>query len=72
MFMKRTRFALLVLAATAVAAGGYAAEHRGPRISVEQPRFDFGTVRPGAQPEHVFEIKNVGDEVLEIQQVLPS
>jgi hypothetical protein len=39
---------------------------------VQESNFDFGTVKPGSQPEHIFEIKNVGDEVLDIQRVQPT
>jgi hypothetical protein len=46
-----------------------AGEPQGPRIYVGEERFDFGSVAPGSQPEHIFEIKNVGDEVLEIRKI---
>lgn len=49
-----------------------ATELQGPRIYIGEGRFDFGTVAAGSQPEHIFEIKNVGDEVLEIRQVQPT
>ena len=49
-----------------------AAERQGPKIAVKESRFDFGMVEQGAQPEHVFEIVNTGDEVLEIRQVQPT
>ncbi len=45
---------------------------QGPRISVAEPLYDFGTVAAGTVLEHVFEIKNVGDDVLEIKKVAPS
>jgi len=64
--------ALLALTVVMAAAAGSAAEHQGPRIHVQDPRFDFGMVQQGAQPEHIFEIKNVGDEVLAIQRVQPT
>ena len=72
MSMKKTYVAMLVVAAVVIAASGSAGERQGPRIYVKDARFDFGTVRPGTQPEHIFEIKNVGDEVLEIQRVQPT
>jgi hypothetical protein len=49
-----------------------AAERQGPRIYVQEGRFDLGTVEQGAVPEHIFEIKNLGDEVLEIGRVQPT
>ena len=67
-----TVVAMLVLAAVAITAAGSAGEHQGPRIYVKDSHFDFGTVSPGSQPEHIFEIKNVGDEVLEIHRVQPT
>ena len=72
MLMKKTRILMLVVAAVAITAAGYAGELPGPRIYVKESHFDFGTVRPGAQPEHIFEIKNVGNEVLDIQRVQPT
>lgn len=72
MCMKKTGIALLVLAVVAIASAGSAGERQGPRIYVKDARFDFGTVQPGSQPEHNFEIKNVGDEVLDIERVQPT
>jgi len=54
------------------AAFSAAAERQGPRIYLQESRFDLGTVAQGAVPEHIFEIKNVGDEVLEIGRVQPT
>jgi len=67
-----TIIVVLVLAAAAFTAAGSAGEHQGPRIYVKESNVDLGTVRPGSHPEHIFEIKNVGDEVLEIQRVQPT
>jgi len=72
MVMKKAGISMLVLAAVAIAAAVFAGERQGPRIYVQESNFDFGTVQPGAQPEHIFEIKNVGDEVLDIQRVQPT
>lgn len=57
----------LVLSAAAIACG-----QQGPRISVAEPLFDFGPVEAGAVLEHVFEIRNTGDGVLEIRSVEPT
>ena len=73
MVMKKAGISMVVLAAVAIAASGFAGDQRqGPRIFVKDALFDIGTVEPGAQPEHIFEIKNVGDEVLDIQRVQPT
>jgi len=63
---------MLVFASVAIAVAAFSGDRQGPRISVKDSKYDFGTVRPGAQPEHIFEIKNVGDEVLAIQRVQPT
>ena len=70
--MKKTGISMRVFAFVAIAAAGLSGERQGPRIFVKDSKFDFGTVRPGTQPEHIFEIKNVGDEVLDIQRVQPT
>jgi hypothetical protein len=70
--MKKAGVSMLVVAAVAIAAAGFAGERQGPRIYVQESNFDFGTVKPGAQPEHIFEIKNAGDEVLDIRRVQPT
>jgi len=72
MRMNKVVIAVLVLTAM-VFSGELAAEERqGPRISVKEARYDLGKVDQGGQPEHVFEIKNVGDELLEIKQIQPT
>jgi hypothetical protein len=63
---------VVVLAAVVFSGGLSAGERQGPRISVKDSRYDFGMVGQGAQPEHVFEITNTGDEVLEITQIQPT
>lgn len=49
-----------------------AQEHQGPRIEVREMRYDFGKVVQGTQVSHVFEVKSVGGEALEIERVQPS
>jgi hypothetical protein len=70
--MKKTGILMLVIAVVAIAGAGFSGERQGPRISVKDSKFDFGTVRQGTQPEHIFEVKNVGDEVLDIQRIQPT
>ncbi len=60
----------LVLALVGGAGAGDAS--KGPRIWVAEPLYDFGAVSAGAVLEHVFEIRNTGDEVLEIRKIAPS
>lgn len=62
----RTVLLLLMLLATA------AAVQAGPRIEATQVRHDFGKVNAGERAEHVFEIRNNGDETLVIQKVQSS
>lgn len=69
---------IVIAAAVLIAAAGVAAavpapeEHKGPRIEIKQDRYDFGKVTQGEQAVHVFEFRNAGDEVLEIQKVQTS
>ena len=44
-------------------------ERVGPKLQIDEPNFDWGTVVRGAVIEHTFTIKNVGDEALEIRTV---
>lgn len=72
MLMNKVVISVLVLAAAVLAGSVYAGERQGPRISVKDARFDFGMVSRGTQPEHIFEIENTGDELLEITQIQPT
>lgn len=38
----------------------------GPRISIDQDRFDYGDVKLGATIETAVLVKNIGDHVLEL------
>lgn len=62
----------LILALCGSPATASAGDPPAPRIHIGEGRFDFGTVAAGSRPEHIFDIKNVGDEVLEIRQVQPT
>ena len=62
----------LILALCGSPAGASASDPPAPRIHIGEGRFDFGTVAAGSRPEHIFDIKNVGDEVLEISKVQPT
>jgi len=61
-FMKRTVFVLLLLLIPSLASSQ-------PRIQFQTEQHDFGSIRPGSLPEFVFEVTNVGDQVLEILDV---
>jgi hypothetical protein len=61
-----TLFLMLWAAVVAVAGSG------GPRLMVPETRFDFGKVTDGHAAEHVFELRNTGDSVLEILNIQPT
>ncbi len=67
----RIFLAVFLLSAVPLAVSA-TAEPQGPRIYVAEPKFEFGKVTAGQRVEHVFEIRNVGDEPLEIRKVEPS
>jgi len=46
-----------------------AADASPPRLTVERPVFDFGEVEQGAKVEHVFKLRNAGDEPLRVANV---
>lgn len=65
--------AAFLLAASLAFAGALSArEHKGPRIEIGQDRYDFGKIVEGEQAVHIFEFRNTGDEVLEIQKIQTS
>ncbi len=50
-----------------------ATAHDGtPKIAVEQPVFDFGKVKEGADVEHIFKIQNRGGAELVIERASGS
>lgn len=40
-----------------------------PELSVDQPVFNFGAITQGKKVHHVFSVKNIGDEPLNIRKV---
>jgi len=48
------------------------ADQPGPRIQIDQPTHDFGEVWVTPSLNAVFEVRNVGSEVLKITQVKPA
>ncbi len=72
--MKKS-IALIVLIAASLAMSvrtPAAQEGAGPRIRIPQERFDLGRVVPGGPVEHIFEIRNDGDETLVIERIKTS
>jgi len=67
-----TGILVLALVFGLVAVAGAAGAPQGPRISISEPLYDFGAVAAGTVLEHVFEIRNTGDGVLEIRKIAPS
>ena len=65
--MRTTALLVMFLAGISVAGAGL-----GPRIQAAQMKHDFGQVKAGVQAEHLFEIRNSGDEALVIQKVQSS
>lgn len=73
--MKKTAVALalaLGLLGPGVDAETTALAPKGPKIEVRQDRHDFGKIAQGIEAIHVFDIRNAGDELLEIQKVETS
>lgn len=65
---RRTLAAALALAIALSADLGAA----GPRLGIEEPVSDFGTVEQGTPVTHVFQLKNTGDAALRISNVKSS
>jgi hypothetical protein len=65
-------FALIFLFFSALLAApqvGYAA---GPRLVIDEKRFDFEEVKEGSVVTHSFNVRNTGDEPLQIKKVRPG
>jgi hypothetical protein len=67
--MKRLGLLLVVLLAPGLLG---ADEQKAPKISVEPPSFDFGSVVAGSTVEKEFFVRNFGSEDLAIAQIVPS
>ena len=53
--------------------GGLGAEQpAGPKMVMKETSFDFKDVKEGDVIEHVFQVSNQGDQVLEIREVRPG
>jgi hypothetical protein len=65
----RGRVMAMVLA---LAAGPAAADEGRPRVALDEPVFDFGTVDRGARIDHTFRVPNRGSATLRIDHVKSS
>ncbi|MCW5890675.1 MAG: DUF1573 domain-containing protein [bacterium] len=64
------RRCLLLLGGAAIMAAPLAfAQALAPRVVIEAPVHDFGTVEEGAAVEHVFRVRNDGTDWLRVEQV---
>jgi hypothetical protein len=61
-----------VCLALVLAAGLGAAEEGRPRVALDEPVFDFGTVDRGARVDHTFRVPNRGGATLRIDHVKSS
>lgn len=60
---------LFFLAFLAASQSGYAA---GPRMVIDEKRFNFQEVNEGSVITHSFKVRNTGDEPLQIRKVRPG
>ena len=64
---------VMIIAAIAACARTLPAEQpQGPRIGIAEERVDLGRVVQGTRAEHLFGIRNEGDEALVIEQIKTS
>jgi hypothetical protein len=73
-FVKKVLFFAILISASLGAGGRLlpAEEQKGPRLEIKEEHYDAGKVAQGEQVVHVFEVRNGGDAVLEIQKVQTS
>jgi len=53
----------------AAAESAAVAKDGAPRITADEPVFEFGAIEPTDSVEHVFKIRNVGDADLKVERV---
>jgi len=72
--MKQYFRTLLACALFSLSFGPFALalEPQGPKIVLEELKFDFGEVREGEAVSHTFRVLNRGDQPLEIRKVKPG
>ncbi len=71
--MKKILLIIVLFIVSMVLVGHLPAQQvKGPKLNAAEVKYDFGKVVEGAQASHVFEIRNVGNELLIIDRVVPS
>jgi len=70
--VKRIFLASMAMASILYAGPLLAAVDMGPRIEVKEIQHDFGKVVQGVQASYVFGVRNIGNEPLVIERVVPS
>lgn len=62
----------IFLLASFIACPTKAQEMTGPRLVIEEKFFTHADVEQGATVEHLFKVRNSGNETLEIKKVVPG
>ncbi len=70
--MKWVLSGIVLVLAVFWAGAVHAQDAKGPRIEVKDLNFDAGKVASGTTVEHIFEVRNTGNEPLIIDRVVPS
>jgi len=70
--VNRIAWISMVLVALLVAGSLTAQESKGPKIIAKEVQYDFGKVIEGTEVTHIFEIRNGGNEPLDIERIMPS
>ncbi len=71
--MKKILLTIVFFIVSMALAGNLTAQQaKGPKLETEEVKYDFGKVIEGVQASHVFEIRNIGNEPLIIDRVVPS
>lgn len=64
---------IIIIAGSIVISGNFSSKSgRFPQITISEEEWDFGLVKPGEKPTHIFTIKNEGNEDLIIERVRVS
>jgi hypothetical protein len=72
LFMKKIIAVVVVVLVIGFAGLLPAQESKGPKIIAKEVQYDFGKVVEGTVASHVFEIRNGGNEPLDIERIMPS
>ena len=70
--MRISYFASILVAGLLCAGLVTAQDNKGPKIEINEMRYDFGKIVQGTQATHVFDVKNTGNEQLVIEKVQTS